>query len=72
MERVQFSDRLQGQYEPNMLWEELVAAKQSAANIQNHYRVYKGEMREQRPYALPREDLADYQARIERLAKSRD
>ena len=72
MERVQFSDRLHGQYEPDMLWEELVAAKQSAANIQNHYRVYKGEVREQRPYALPRGGLADYRARIERLANSRE
>ena len=60
--------RLQGQYEPNMMWQELVDAKQHAANIQNHYKVYKQEVREKRPFALPREDLAAYRARIESVA----
>ena len=59
--------RLNGQFEPNMVWEELVTAKQGAANIQNHYKVFKGEVREPRPYALPREDLSGYRARIEQL-----
>ncbi len=61
---------INGQYEPNMMWEELVTAKQRAANIQNHYKVFKDEVREKRPYALPRGDLSTYRARIEGLLNS--
>ena len=53
-------DRLLGQYEPNLMWTELVSAKHEAAQIQNGYAKLQSEARETR----------GYRARMERLCNA--
>ena len=57
-------DRLLGQYEPSMMWTELVNAKHEAAQIQNGYAKLQSERRESRPHTS-RETYDDYRARME-------
>ena len=59
-------DRLLGQYEPNLMWMELVNAKHEAAQIQNGFAKLQLEMRKHRPYTS-RETYSEYRARMERL-----
>ena len=60
-------DRLLGQYEPNMMWAELVNAKHEASQIQNGYAKLQSEVREHRPYTL-KESFPAYRARMQHLA----
>ena len=62
-------DRLLGQYEPNMMWTELVNAKHEAAQIQNGYAKLQSERRESRPHTS-RETYDDYRARMEQLCNA--
>ena len=62
-------DRLQGQYEPNMMWTELVNAKHEASQIQNGFAKLQREVREHRPYSS-RESYSAYRARMEQLCNA--
>ena len=62
-------DRLLGQYEPSMMWTELVNAKHEAAQIQNGYAKLQAEARETRPHTS-RETYDEYRLRMERLCNA--
>ena len=62
-------DRLLGQYEPSMMWTELVNAKHEAAQIQNGYAKLQSERRESRPHTS-RETYDDYRTRMEQLCNA--
>ena len=62
-------DRLLGQYEPSMMWTELVNAKHEASQIQNGFAKLQSEVREHRPYTS-RETYCDYLARVQRLCNT--
>ena len=62
-------DRLQGQYEPNQMWLDLVNMQHEASQIQNHYDKAMREIRETRPFTT-RETFAEYRARMEQLCNA--
>ncbi len=62
-------DRLLGQYEPSMMWAELVNAKHEAAQIQNGYAKLQSEWRESRPHTST-ETYSEYRARMEQLCNA--
>ena len=62
-------DRLLGQYEPSMMWTELVNAKHEASQIRNGFAKLQSELRGHRPYTC-RETYGDYRAHMEGLCNA--